>query len=78
MIVARRRPIEDRAFLWLTPLFLVSLLPAADRLSDSRVGRALAYLCLAVSAFSAAYPWTNPWRMPWTFQLAEYMGWVQY
>jgi hypothetical protein len=67
-----------RWLFWLTPLLLLALVPATDRLGVSRLGRGVAYLCLGVSAFSAAYPWTNPWRMPWTFQWAEYMGWVQY
>jgi hypothetical protein len=67
-----------RWLFWLTPLLLLALVPVADRLAASRAGRALAYFCLAVSAFSAAYPWTNPWRMPWIYQWAEYMGWVQY
>jgi hypothetical protein len=67
-----------RWLFWLTPLLLLALVPAVDRLSASRLGRGIAYLCLGVSAFSAAYPWTNPWRMPWIYQWAEYMGWVQY
>jgi len=63
---------------WLTPLLLLALVPAADRLAGSRVGRGFAYLCLGASAFSAAFPWTNPWRHPWIYQWAEYMNWVHY
>ena len=51
-----------RWLFWLTPLLLLALVPAVDRLAASRAGRGFAYLCLGVSAFSAAYPWTNPWR----------------
>jgi hypothetical protein len=67
-----------RWLFWLTPLFLLALLPAADKLAGSRIGRGLAYLCLGASAFSATYPWANPWRHPWIYQLCEYMGWVSY
>jgi hypothetical protein len=67
-----------RWLFWLTPLFLLAMLPAADQLAHSRTGRGIAYLCLAVSAFSATYPWANPWRHPWIYQWAEYMGWVSY
>jgi hypothetical protein len=67
-----------RWLFWLTPLLLLALIPAADRLGGSRVGRGVAYLCLGASAFSAAFPWTNPWRHPWIYQWAEYMNWVHY
>jgi len=63
---------------WLTPLFLLSLLPVADKLSLSAWGRGIGYLLLAVSAFSAAYPVWNPWRHPWTYVLCEFMGWIHY
>ena len=67
-----------RWLFWLTPLLLLALVPAADKLATSRVGRGFAYLCLGVSAASAAFPWNNPWRHPWTYQLAEYMNWLHY
>lgn len=67
-----------RWLFWLTPLLLLALVPAADRLAGSRVGRGLGYLCLGLSALSAAYPWSNPWRHPWLYQLAEYLDWVRY
>lgn len=67
-----------RELFWLTPLLLLALVPAADKLGGSRAGRGIAYLCLGVSAFSAAFPWTNPWRHPWIYQWAEYMNWVHY
>jgi hypothetical protein len=67
-----------RWFFWLTPLFLLAMLPAADWLGRWRAGRGLAYLFLGVSVFSAAYPVWNPWRHPWIYQLCEYMNWVSY
>jgi hypothetical protein len=67
-----------RWFFWLTPLWLLALLPAADWFAERCWGRALAYMLLAVSVFSAAFPAINPWRHPWLFQLLEYLGWVRY
>jgi hypothetical protein len=67
-----------RWLFWLTPLLLLALLPAADRLGRYRAGRAAAYVCLAASAFAAAFPWGNPWRHPWIYQWCEYMDWVHY
>jgi hypothetical protein len=67
-----------RWFFWLTPLFLLAMLPVADWLGRWRASRGLAYLFLAVSVFSAAYPVWNPWRHPWIYQLCEYMNWVSY
>jgi hypothetical protein len=67
-----------RWLFWLTPLFLVALIPAADRVARHVAGRLFAYLCLGVSAFSANYSWANPWRHPWIYQWWEYMGWIEY
>ena len=59
-----------RWFLWLTPLFLVSMLPTADELCESRTGRILAGCVLIVSVFSASYYATDPWsHHPWLYDL---------
>jgi hypothetical protein len=63
---------------WLTPLFLIAMLPAADGLASTRWGRWLGLALLAVSVFSATYPVWNPWRHPWAYQLCEYMNWLKY
>jgi hypothetical protein len=64
-----------RWLMWLTPLWILCLLPAADWLSTSRWGRGLGYLCLAISVLSANYsPW-NPWRHPWLYDLSTALGW---
>ena len=67
-----------RWLMWLTPLWLVGLIPAADRLGRSAAGRVTAAGLLGVSAFSAAYPVSNPWRNPWLMQLGEQAGWFRY
>jgi hypothetical protein len=67
-----------RWLMWLTPLWLLCLLPSADRLGASRWGRGLAYVCLGISVLSANYsPW-NPWRHPWLYDLFVSLGWPGY
>lgn len=67
-----------RWLLWLTPLWLVSMLPAADRLAATRVGRALGYVLLGVSMVSVNYPPWTPWHHPWLYDLLESAGWIRY
>ncbi len=67
-----------RWLFWLTPLFLLGLLPTADALAGSRMGRAFALLLFAAGVFAAVYPWVNPWRHPWIYHWGEYMGWFKY
>jgi hypothetical protein len=67
-----------RWLMWLTPLWLLCLLPSADWLGKSKWGRVLAYACLALSVLSANYsPW-NPWRHPWLYDLFVALGWPGY
>jgi hypothetical protein len=67
-----------RWLLWLTPLWLLTLLPAADWLGQSRFGRAAAIVLLMVSVFSATYPADNPWSHPWIFDYWTSLGWIDY
>jgi hypothetical protein len=67
-----------RWLLWLTPLWLLTLLPAADWLGTSRSGRGLAIALLIVSIFSAAYGAANPWSHPWIFEYWTSLGWIKY
>ena len=63
---------------WFTPLWLLCLVPAADRYLRSRRGRMIALLLLLISVFSATYAAANPWSQPWLFDLGTYAGWWQY
>jgi hypothetical protein len=67
-----------RWLMWLTPFFLLSMVPAADWLAQRRWGRGLAYVLLGLSVFSASYPEWNPWRHPWIYNLLDGQGWVPY
>ncbi len=67
-----------RWLIWLTPLWLLGALPAADRVARSSAGRLLAAVALGFSVLSVFYPAWNPWRPPWILQLCELAGWVHY
>jgi hypothetical protein len=67
-----------RWFFWLIPLWLLALLRTADDLAESKIGRAICLICLAISVFSASYPAWNPWRHPWIYNWMEYSGLVPY
>jgi hypothetical protein len=67
-----------RWFFWLTPLWLLVMLPAADWFAVSRWNRALAYLLLGFSVLSASYPVWNPWRHPSLHNLLEYLHVIRY
>ncbi len=79
------RPQEDRNYggmtsgfrwmFWFTPLWLVVMLPAADRLARSTVGIAFAAMLLTLSALSVSYPTWNPWTHPWIYHWLEWCGW---
>ena len=78
-------PVEERNYggmtsgfrwvFWLAPLWLLAILPVADKLSGWLAGRLLGYLLLACSVLSAAYPVWNPWVQPWLWNLWTYLGW---
>ncbi len=68
-----------RWFFWLTPLLLICMMPTLDRLAQSRTGRIVACILLAISAASAAYPAAKPWTThPWFYEWMKYMGWIPY
>jgi hypothetical protein len=63
-----------RWMFWFAPLWLVALLPAADRLAASRGGRVFASILLALSVMSATYPTWNPWTHPWLYNFLNSLG----
>lgn len=67
-----------RWLLWLTPFWLLTLLPAADYLAPRRWGRVLGYILLGISVLSVSYPALNPWRHPWIYNWFEAQGWIRY
>lgn len=79
------RPQEDRNYggmtsgfrwmFWFTPLWLVVMLPAADRLARSMFGMVVASLLLTLSVLSVSYPTWNPWTHPWIYNWLVWCGW---
>ncbi len=67
-----------RWLMWLTPLGLVTMLPAVDWLGQRRWGRALALVLLALSVLAMSYQLWSPWRHPWLYTFMEARGWVRY
>jgi hypothetical protein len=67
-----------RWVIWLTPLWVLSMVPAADWLASRRWGRGLAYALLAISVISVSYPAWNPWRHPWIYNYLEFQDWLPY
>jgi hypothetical protein len=81
------RPLEDRNYggvscafrwmIWLTPLWLIALLPAADRIAPRRAWRGVAGVLLLISVISASYASLNPWTHSWIYQYWAYLQWIQ-
>lgn len=67
-----------RWLIWVSPLWLVCLLPAADWLGRRSWGRGVAYVALLVSIVSASYPAWTPWHHPWLYDLLEWQGRLKY
>jgi hypothetical protein len=65
-----------RWMFWFAPLWLVAMLPAADRLSFCWKGRSLALVLLGLSVLSVSYPTWNPWTHPWLMHFMTHLGWI--
>jgi hypothetical protein len=61
--------------MWLSPLWLLAVLPVADALAGRRWGRALGLILMALSIVSVSFPAWNPWRHPWIYRFLEDWGW---
>lgn len=67
-----------RWLMWLTPMWLLCLLPVLDRLALHRLGRGLALLLLVLSMLSMNYQLWNPWRHPWIYNWMDANRWINY
>jgi hypothetical protein len=67
-----------RWLMWLSPLWLLTLLPLVDRLGVRRWGRILCLALLALSVVSAHYTDWNPWHHPWIYNWMDSRGWIPY
>lgn len=62
-----------RWMFWFAPLWLVTMMPAADWMGRTRMRQAIALSFLAISVFSVSYPTWNPWSQPWLHRWFDYM-----
>lgn len=67
-----------RWFFWLTPLWLLTMLPEADRWASRRWLRWLGYGLLAISIATALFALESPWRHNWLFSTLRARGWIAY
>ena len=67
-----------RWFFWLVPLWLLTMLPEADRWAMDRRRRWLAGVLLAVSIGTASHALENPWRHSWLFTWLRELGMISY
>ncbi|MBY0522117.1 MAG: hypothetical protein K2R98_01890 [Gemmataceae bacterium] len=67
-----------RWLFWLTPLWLLTMLPVVDGLAARRWGRVLGLVLLGISVLSASYRDWNPWRHPWIYEFMDWVGWIPY
>lgn len=67
-----------RWLMWLTPFWLLAMVPVMDYLGQRRWGIWLALFALLFSVLSASYPAWNPWRHPWIYNWMDARGWIPY
>jgi hypothetical protein len=67
-----------RWLFWLTPLWLLTMLPEADCWSTRPWRRGLAYVLLAISIGSAMFALIHPWRHSWLFETLREWGMISY
>lgn len=63
-----------RWLLWLTPIWLMCMIPVVDWLGGSRWGKCVCFVLMLISIVSATVPANNPWTLPWLYQIWEYTG----
>ncbi len=71
------RPLIDRNYggvcsgfrwiFWLAPAWIWLACQGLEIMRRSTVGRGLVMIAVAISIFSATYPWANPWQHPWPY-----------
>ena len=62
-----------RWLMWLTPLWLLVMLPIADKMACCWRGRAIGSVLMGLSVLSAVVPDGNPWHHPWIYVAWEQM-----
>lgn len=64
--------------LWLTPFWLLAMIPLLNKIGRWWLVRIPCLLFLGVSVFSAWYPANSPWTQPWLYRVMEQQKWIDY
>lgn len=67
-----------RWMIWLTPFWVLALVPAFEWISEKRGGLILAFILLGASVFSSVSAAGNPWTASWLFHQMSDRGWIDY
>ncbi len=67
-----------RWIIWLSPLWIVAMVPALQVAVKSKRGLATTLVLLVVSVFSAQASAKNPWGESWLFHRLSIAGWIDY
>jgi len=67
-----------RWMLWLVPFWLLAIPVAFENWEPRKTARSLIGSALAISVFSAWYPFDGPWKQPWLFDVMTRAGWIDY
>ncbi|WP_437230034.1 hypothetical protein SH661x_001749 [Planctomicrobium sp. SH661] len=67
-----------RWMMWLTPFWLLSMLPILSLLGRKKWFRSTAIVLLSISVFSAWYPTNTPWTQNWIYQWMTAAKWIDY
>lgn len=67
-----------RWMIWLTPFWVLAMVPMLERIAARNIGLFLSLLLLGVSVYSAESATRNPWSSSWLFQQMEQAGWIDY
>jgi hypothetical protein len=67
-----------RWMIWLTPFWVLAMVPTLERFATRRAGLVISLLLLGVSVYSSESAAKNPWSSSWLFQQMEQAGWVDY
>jgi hypothetical protein len=66
-----------RWMLWLSPLWWLAMVPAAERVRKSRSRVAVGVL-LAASILTVSWSLDRPWKPSWLYEAMESAGWINY
>ncbi len=67
-----------RWMLWLSPLWLIAMIPVFDTWGSRRCFQIVSSCLLAMSVVSASLPGSNPWQSTWLLSLMERWKWINY